>query len=180
MIPVIAPLQQVVATLNRAGIEAALGGSGLLHSLDLIQNVRDWDLTTDADPAAVLRAVEGLPWEEAPYGSLPFASAFRLKISLGGCQVDLMVRFAITTPDGVCVLPTLPAGFWKGIPVGSPEVWAVAYRLMQRHPKADLLSDHLRHCGANRLAVERLLAEPLPLAVRVEVGSWGITADERG
>jgi hypothetical protein len=174
MIPEIAPLQQVVRRLNAAGIEVALGGSGLLHSLGLIQVVHDWDLTTDAAPERVLAAVEGLTWEEVPYGSIPFASAYRLEIALTGCQVDMMVRFAITTAEGVCALPTFPCGAWQGVPTGSPEVWAVAYRLMQRHPKADLLSAYLREHGARRTVVERLLAEPLPAAVRAEVTTWSV------
>lgn len=161
-------VSDVARALERAGITYALGGSGLMRSLGLVEQVRDWDLTTDAPFEQVATALEGLPWERAPHGDGPYATAYRLAVG----EVDLMGRFAIQTEAGIVRLPTVVCGQYEGLPVGSPEVWAVAYRLMERHPKADLLAGWLRQQGARADLVARLLQEPLPPQVRDEVRGW--------
>lgn len=168
----VTPLLPVIGRLRAAGLECALGGSGLLYSLGLAERVRDLDLTTDAALEQVEAALGALPRSLAPHGDGPFASSFRLSLQAGGAEVDLMGRFAIRTGGGVCHIPTVVCSTWQGVPVGSPEAWAVAYRLMQRHPKADLLSRYLAAGGARRSVVEYLLAQPLPPAVRAEVEAW--------
>ncbi|RBM21665.1 hypothetical protein DI005_09045 [Prauserella sp. PE36] len=57
--------------------------------------------------------------------------------------VDVMVNFALTGPAGVEALPTRVTGEWQGLPIGDPEVWARAYRLLGREAKADLLERYL-------------------------------------
>jgi hypothetical protein len=42
-------VSQVLAALRRHGAEAAIGGSGLLAALGLVDQVRDWDVTTEID-----------------------------------------------------------------------------------------------------------------------------------
>ncbi|HYG58381.1 MAG TPA: hypothetical protein VD902_10010 [Symbiobacteriaceae bacterium] len=165
-------LQTVVQRLTEAGVEAALGGSGLLCSLGLVDSVRDWDLTTDAPASQVEAALAGLVWERSVFGDGPYATAYRLSLKTGDREIDLMGQFAIRTETGVCRIPTVVCSVWQGMPVGSPEAWAVAYRLMGRHPKADLLAGYIRQHGARRDVVERLLLEPLPAPVRSEVESW--------
>lgn len=161
-------VHEVARALELASIPFALGGSGLLCSLGLVAQVRDWDLTTDAPFERVTAALAGLPWELAPYGDGPFATAYRLAIG----EVDLMGQFAIRTGAGVVRLPTVVSAQYEGLPVGSPEVWAVAYRLMERHAKAEMLSGYLRSHGARADLVERLLHEPLPASAREEVRGW--------
>jgi hypothetical protein len=172
MHPDIAPLLAVTQALTAAGIESALGGSGLLHSLGLIAEVRDWDLTTEASLEQVQRALAAFPLDFPEHAGGRYATGYRIAICAGGVDIDLMGTFAVRTAAGVCHLPTLTCGMWQGVPVGSPEVWAVAYRLMERHPKADLLSEYLRARGARADAVRRLLAEPLPPGLRAEVAGW--------
>jgi hypothetical protein len=166
--PSLEALQLVVAACRRAGVEVALGGSGLLYSLGLGDSVRDWDLTTDAPREAVEQALARFDWHEAPFGDGPFRSAYRLSVQVGGAEIDLMGQFAIEAVH----LPTIVTGEWQGVPVGSPEVWAVAYRLMERTPKADLLDRYLREQGARTFAVELLLREELNPNIRGQIASW--------
>ena len=54
--PPLAPLRGILARLERAGLAHALGASGLLAALGLVERVNDWDVTVDApidDLAAV-------------------------------------------------------------------------------------------------------------------------------
>ena len=183
--PPLAPLRAVLGALDVAGIEAALGGSGLLHALGLVDAVRDWDLTTDVPLGSVAAALaaSGLPWADAALRDGPYATAYRLLVNPGGGEVDVdvMGRFAVRPAAGAppCHLPTVVRGWWHGVPLGSPEVWAVAYRLMGRHPKAELLLGHLRRHGADPAIVRRLLAEPLPAPIRDDLTDLPLTARRR-
>ena len=49
-------LKEISERLKNANIKHALGGSGLLAHLRLVNEVRDWDLTTDAS----FKEVDGL------------------------------------------------------------------------------------------------------------------------
>lgn len=163
--PPLAPLRAVLDRLERAGIEAALGGSALLMALGLARGARDWDLTTEA-------AVETL---DALFADVPHerhgASGVHAdhKLTFDGGAVELIARFAFRHEAGVCRIPTIVTARWHGMPVGSPEAWAAAYALMGRHAKAELLFDHLAGGGADRERVARLLAEPLPGALRARL-----------
>lgn len=172
MIPAIEPLKLVVDRLAGAGIQVALGGSGLLYSLGLVDAVRDWDLTTDAAVPAVIEALGDLPWGRSPTGDQAYATAGRINVTPDGADIDLMVQFAVRCETGVVGFPTIVTGQFESIPVGSPEVWAVAYQLMGRLAKADMLYEYLRQRGARSEIRTRLLAEPLPEAVRSQVLSW--------
>lgn len=163
-----ADVHAVAAALQRAQVPFALGGSGLLWALGLVDGARDWDLTTDAPLERVAAALKELTWREAPAGDPPYASAYRLAVG----DVDLIGGFSVAVETGVCHLPTVVAGAWEGLPTGSPEVWAVAYRLIDRPAKADLLSAWLARHGARYDACQLLLAQPLPEQVRREVKGW--------
>ncbi|EKP94085.1 hypothetical protein [Thermaerobacter subterraneus] len=170
----------MIRTLTQAGCPVVLGGSGLLASLGLVDRVRDWDLVTDAPLERVLAAV---PVIQGWSGSLqvrrhpPFASRFFIRWTpVPGSEprrsVDLIGGFAIRTAGGICHLPALQGGTWQDVPIASPEVWLVAYRLMNRHDRADLLAGYLRHHGFAPDRVRRLLQEPLPDAVRRELKAF--------
>ncbi len=162
-------MAQVLAS---ASIPYAVGGSCLLYSLGLADRMHDVDFTIDADLAQVLRALRGLTWHHAQHGDPPFASAYRLTIAISGPAVDLIGSFAIETAVGVCHLPTLVHSMWRGLPVASPEVWAVAYHLMKRREQADMLCKFIRGHGAQEGAVQALLRQPLPDELRREVAAW--------
>ncbi len=160
--PPIEPLRQVLDRLKAHDITAALGGSGLLHAHGLVDRVNDWDLTTDAAPATVAAALDGLSYEDRTGGG-NYRTAGRFVIHADGLEIDLICGFAVNG----CALPTLVTGEWQGIPLGSLEVWAAAYWLIDRPAKAELVLAHLHRHGTNRERLQRVMREPLPLLLRV-------------
>jgi hypothetical protein len=91
--------------------------------------VNDWDLTTDAEVEAVLEVVGTEAIVEA--ASAPYTT--QAKITLD--DIEVLVQFGI----GGVRFPTVVTGEWKGVPVGDPRVWALAYRTMGRPEKGALL-----------------------------------------
>jgi hypothetical protein len=154
-----APLLGVSAALAAAGVEHALGGSGLLHALGLADHVGDWDLTTDAPADVILRIFQEVEHERVGPSGVHADS----KLRLSGGVVELILGMAFQSEDGICRIPTMPAGSWQSVPLASPEAWAVAYMLMGRPGKADLLFRYLERQGASPAAVARLAREPLPV-----------------
>jgi len=156
--PPLVGARDIVARLEAAGIEVALGGSGLLAALGLARIVRDWDLTTDAPRAAVESALVGLAWMDKGSDALHADE----KLMFPSLALEIIRGFAFFVPGGVVHVPTRVTGRWNDLPLGSPESWAVAYSLLGRDEKRDLLLEWLRTNGASRTAVEALLAQPLP------------------
>ena len=159
--PPLEPLLEVVRILERQGIAVALGGSGLLSALGLAHRVRDWDLTTDLDLAAISAALES--YRSQSFG--PDGIHADHKVVIPDHGIEVICGFAFQTPHGVVRIPTALTGRWKGVPLGSPEAWGVAYALMGHAEKSELLLDHLARQGADRGIVDRLLREPLPDAI---------------
>ena len=156
--PPLPPLLDVVARLEALGIPCALGGSGLLAALGLADRVGDWDLTTDATVEEMLPAARGLAWERAGSDAL-HADA---KLMFPELDIEVIARFAFHVPGGVVRIPTVVTGRWRGVPLGSPEGWAVAYDLLGRAGKRDRLLAHLRAHGHDAAVVRVLRAQPLP------------------
>ena len=156
--PPFEPLLEVARTLDREGIAFALGGSGLLAALGLARQVRDWDLTTDADLASISATLESF----RPQSSGPDGIHADHKLLLADQGIEVICGFAFRGPQGVVRIPTAVTGWWRGIPLGSPEAWAVAYALLGRAEKSELLLDHLARQGADRGIIDRLLRQPLP------------------
>ena len=149
---------RIVARFERAGLECALGGSGLLAALGLADTVRDWDLTTDAPRAAVEAALAGLEWEHKGADALHADEKFMFP----ALDLEVIRGLAFYTSGGVVRVPTIVTRRWAGLPVGSPECWAAAYHLLGREPRRDALLDWLSREGANRAALDALLVQPLP------------------
>jgi hypothetical protein len=162
MQPDIRNLLLVTEKLEKRGIPYALGGSGLLHSLGLTDTVHDWDLTTEAPKNRIIDALHPLYIEEIVSGDFPFASRYKLLIHEQEPQVELFGHFSIQAEKGLCQLPAIPVFQWKGVHVGSHEVWYVAYALMNRKDKASLLLSYLEENGVRGNILQRLLSEPLP------------------
>ena len=156
--PPLEPLLEIVARLEGEGIRCALGGSGLLAALGLGTVVRDWDLTAEAPLERLLPVARRLPHETAGSSGV-HADA---KLLFPGLAIEIIARFAFHGPRGVIRIPTVVGGRWHGVPLGSPEAWAVAYHLLERPAKRDLLLGHLREHGHDPEVVACLLHEPLP------------------
>jgi hypothetical protein len=131
--PPLSGVRAAVAALESAGIEVALGGSGLLAAHGLVERVGDWDLTTDAPFDEVLEALaagevpvfaarDGAP-DEAPHAS-------KALLALAG-SVDLIISFALLDRSGQRIaLPTIVTGRWNDLPLGDLAVWEQAYTLL--------------------------------------------------
>lgn len=162
------PFELLVAVdllLTTGGVPYALGGSGLLFAHALVDRVGDWDLTTDAPPVRVVAALHDLELERVGPGGVHADE----KVRLYGGAVEVIVGMAIHSRNGVCRIPTLASGNWRGIPLGSLEAWAVAYTLLDRPGRAGVVFDHLQAAGADQTAIAGLLRQPLPdeLAARL-------------
>jgi hypothetical protein len=133
----------VVAALRAHGAEAAIGGSGLLAALGLVEQVRDWDVTTDTDTGVVERALRstGLPYRRSTAGDGPYRSRARVIVAADEHDVDVLVAFAVQDGDRVVPLPTRVTRTWRGLPIADPLVWRDAYRLLGRTERAVLLQN---------------------------------------
>ena len=138
--PALEPLLATIATLRRGGVEVALGGSGLLASLGLTDHVGDWDVTTDSSVDEAEAALGDTPHEW--FGNSGIHADHKLVVD--GGTIEVICRFALRSDAGVCRVPTVVTGTWRGVPVGSPVAWAVAYALLGREPReeARLPLDH--------------------------------------
>jgi hypothetical protein len=160
--PPFEPLAEVVGRLEDRGLVCALGGSGLLAALGLVGEVGDWDLTTDAGGDEVAAALGGRGFERFGASGVHADS----KLVLEGGMIEVISRFAMRSGDDIVRLPTIVTGRWRGVPLGSPEVWAVAYHLLGREARTETVLAHLDRTGADPEALERLLGAALPAALK--------------
>jgi len=160
--PPFALLRSAIGGLERAGITVTLGGSGLLAALGLADRVRDWDLTTDAPAEAVTAALSGDP-SMLP-GTLSGNDALHAdhKLAFADGALEVILGFAFFTPAGVVRIPARVSERRDGLPLASPEGWAVAYHLLGRGEKSRTLFQYLESRGAEPRVVAELLAQPLP------------------
>lgn len=159
--PPLRPLRDVVARIEGAGLACALGGSGLLVALGLARRARDWDLTTDAPRTRL----EPLLADLIPEHVGPNGVHADQKLVLPALRIECIIGFAFHAGGPIVRIPTRVMRRWRGLPVGSPEAWAVAYALLGRSAKSDLLFAHLARRGADAQVVDLLLDEPLPDAL---------------
>lgn len=164
-------LAVVVEKLERHKIGYTLGGSGLLCSLGLADKVGDWDVMTEAPKGDVLAALQDFEVHEITSGDYPFASEYKLIVRSTSPQVEIIGRFSIYCDAGLCHIPSIPLARWNGIQVGSPEAWYVAYALMSRKEKADMLLAHMKQTEFRESIVRQLMQEPLPDDIRRQLDS---------
>lgn len=151
--------------LTAAGHEWGLGGSGLLYALGLAEHVGDWDLQTDASAEACEAVFTDRPYQRFDANGCHADH----KLTLPDWDAEIIIRFAFATPRGVVRVPARVSGVWQGVPLASPEGWAVAYWLLgeldgepARTTKAQTLLAHLARHGADRVRLAELLDQPLP------------------
>ena len=163
--PRIESLHLAFTRLQAARVPCALGGSGLLAGLGLVDHVRDWDITAEGDVTAIAALFGDLPHELAGNSGIHADH----KVMLAGEKVEVIVNFAFAVAGPVIRIPTLARRMWNGVPLASPEAWAVAYALMgeyegeaRRRERAELLFNHVEKNGADPEAMGLLLAQPLP------------------
>ena len=172
--PPLAPLQRACARLAAAGIPQALGTSGLLYSMGLVDHVNDWDVTCDAELETLQRLFADEP--TVAFGSSGIHADAKLQIA--GGSIELIANYAFFVPGGVVRIPTIVGGSWNGVATGTPEVWAAAYWLMghledvpRRRERAERVFEWLLEHGADGAVLARLFAEPLPAALAARLAA---------
>ena len=165
--PPLPPLLDVVRRLEDGGLVTALGGSGLLGALGLAIEARDWDLTTDSAAEEVEARLAGLEVER--FGPSGLHADHKLRVA--GGSIEIICGFAIRVGESVVRIPTAVRGRAAGVPLGSPEAWAVAYALLGRREKSERLMQWLAAHGASAAVIGRLRAEPLPLALQTALAA---------
>ena len=166
--PPIEPLREILAMLERAGLPHAIGASGLLMALGLVDRVNDWDVTVDADVETLAATVSGRAFTR--HGNSGGHADH--KLTFDAEKVELISHFAFFVPDGVVRIPTVVTGTWQGLPIGSPAAWAAAYAIMagqendaRRAERAERLFDWLAMAPQPDPGLDLVLAEPLPESI---------------
>lgn len=134
----------IIRRFEENDLSYSLGGSGLLHYLGLTDAVNDWDLMVDCPKNILLKAIDGYDWLELQSGDYPFASKYRIHIA--SLRIDIIGGFAFHAGGELIHLPISHIGnrTWDGIKVSSPEIWYLAYHLMGREEKSNLILGHLQ------------------------------------
>jgi hypothetical protein len=167
-LPPIEPLRGITARLDTAGIAWAVGASGLLASLGLVDVVSDWDVQVEADPEKLQWLLADVPHSFHGHGGCHAD----WKLAFEAERTELIPRFAFYAPDGIVSVPLRVSGQWRGLPIASPEGWACAYWLMgrfdapslrpRRAERAELLFGWLAAHRADATRIGELLEQPLP------------------
>lgn len=169
--PPVDGLRRITTRLDDAGIAWAVGASGLLASLGLVDEVNDWDVQVEADPTAVRALYPDLPHAFHGHGGCHAD----WKLAFQAEQTELIPCFAFFVSDAVVRVALHVSGTWRGLPIASPEGWACAYGIMglldepslraRRAARSEMLFAWLAEHGADARRVEELLEEPLPEAL---------------
>ncbi len=167
-LPPLEGLRRITARLDAAGIAWAVGASGLLASLGLVNEVNDWDVQVEEDPTRVRALLADLPHSFHGHGGCHAD----WKLEFEAERTELIPRFAFFVPGGVVHVALHVSSRWLELPMASPEGWACAYWLMgrddvpalrvRRAERAELLFAWLAEHGADAARVAELLEQPLP------------------
>lgn len=141
-------LHGIAEKLNQSQIQYSLGGSGLLFYLGLIDKVNDWDIVVECPKEKLIEVLDDLPWSELKSGDYPYASEFRIHIP--SLHIDFIGSLALQNTKGTVKFPIENAAIWHGVQVSYPEIWCVAYQMMGREHKADLLLNYLKGNRINK------------------------------
>lgn len=166
--PPLEPLREVLAVLDRAELPHAVGASGLLMALGLVDRINDWDVTVEADVDTLAELFAGRSFTR--YGNSGGHADHKLTFETE--KIELISRFAFFVPGGVVRVPTVVTRTWNDLPIGSPAAWAAAYAIMaeqesdpRRAARAELLFEWLARTDARDAGLAAILAEPLPAEI---------------
>lgn len=129
-------LLKSASAFAECGIEWQLGGSGLLYSHGLVDNVRDLDLVfPPATGDRLIECLEELTGEAATLDARQepgFLSGWRGKHMVDGVELDMTSRVTLEGPNGLVHMPFETGGTWalegRDIPLAPLTHWIVIYR----------------------------------------------------
>ncbi len=181
-LPPLSGLLALTTRLDAEGLAWAVGGSALLASLGLVDQVNDWDVQVDSGPEPLQSLFADMPHSFHGHGGCHAD----WKLSFDAERTELIPRFAFFVPGGVVRIPFHKSRPWRGLAMASPEGWACAYALMgeydepalreRRAERAERLFGWLSSNGADPARLSELLNEPLPSTLRARLDLLARTA----
>lgn len=125
--------------LSRAGVNHALGGSGLMRLAGIAVLVHDWDITTRARESQVTPVLVQYHHQRLPQ-IMPYCSRWAYRITVGGSDIDLIGDFAVTDGEEIVSCDTVVTGNRHGVPLGSLSEWEKVYRALGHAAKVALIA----------------------------------------
>src|SRR5439155_23092285 len=113
VLPPFEPLLAITARLDAAGIAWAVGGSALLASLELLEQVNDWDVQVDAPPESLRALYAGEPYTFHGHGGCHAD----WKLSFEAARTEVISQFAFFVHAGVVRIPLHTGGRWRDLPM---------------------------------------------------------------
>ncbi len=163
-------------SLNSKNILWGIGGSYLLKSYDIVENVQDLDIIVAEKD--ILKALQVLDFI-ADRKSIPVKEEYKTKYfyvySYRGLSIDVMSAFRIEHFDSIYefVLDDLSIAKIRKmegvyVPFTSLEDWLIAYKLMKgRESKVEMIENYLDSEGIENVKLlERTLKQELPQEIR--------------
>ena len=182
-LPPLEGLRALTARLDEAGLPWAVGGSGLLASLGLVERVNDWDVQVESGPELLRELFADVPHSFHGHGGCHAD----WKLGFENERIELIPRFAFFVPGAIVRIPLQVSRQWRGFPIAGPEAWACAYALMglydepalraRRAERAERLFSWLAEHGAEASRLDEVLREPLPGAVRARFTALPLAND---
>lgn len=163
-------VRMIQQALLAEGITSAVGGSGLMASLGLVETVNDWDLVTDADPDAVRSVLHTLNLDfQRKEASGIFRTAALYSVAANDHEIDVLVRFALASPAGTARIDAIAGAEWNGLTMARPEEWVLAYHGQTRQGRAaqqgsSRLNRSLAAQRARKLTRSRAASSSIPPA----------------
>lgn len=165
--------------LNKKNIKWGIGGSYLLKSYGIVEEVHDLDIIVAEDDILIATQILDLI---ADRKSIPIKEEYKTKhfyvYSYRGLSIDVMSSFRIEHSDGIYEfllddLSIVKRRKMEGVyvPFTSLEDWLIAYKLMKgREEKVDMIEDYFNSEGIEHIELfERTLKQELPPDVRIYI-----------
>lgn len=161
-------LGKVVSTFNDNNVRFGVGASLLLKAYDIISDVNDIDIIVHPDDInKASEIMDSLGYKKEVLGHVSYKTEHFLEYCIDGIDFDIMSNMAMTSDTGVYVYPFKEEELTyrdifgcTGLPLLSLENWYVAYMMIGRPEKVELLFDFLTKNGFDKdILKENLLLQ---------------------
>ncbi|GAA0317908.1 hypothetical protein GCM10008967_05620 [Bacillus carboniphilus] len=157
-------ISKLIRDLEYKGITYTIGGSGLLKSLGFPVQMSDWDFFIDVEKTEVLDALKNWDIIEKPSDEHSFfKSKYLLELKNDeGKPIEIIGYFTIKAGDALIPLPAVVHHRWENMKIAHPLVWFIAYSLMGRKQKADLLKQYLNVNPTDKEWIDYYVRQSIP------------------